>query len=70
MAGNLSLAHESDPKEKAAPAAAIWHNWATDTPDKRSLTAYDHSKPRNQSSRVTACRWWEGTSSQRGFNAC
>ena len=25
-----------------ALAAAIWHNWATDAPDKRSLTAYDH----------------------------
>jgi len=25
-----------------ALAAAIWHNWATGAPDKRSLTAYDH----------------------------
>jgi hypothetical protein len=25
-----------------ALAAAIWHNWATSAPDKRSLTAYDH----------------------------
>ena len=25
-----------------ALAAAIWHNWATEAPDKRSLTAYDH----------------------------
>jgi hypothetical protein len=25
-----------------ALAAAIWHNWATWAPDKRSLTAYDH----------------------------
>ena len=25
-----------------ALAAAIWHNWATDTPAKRSLIAYDH----------------------------
>ena len=25
-----------------AMAAAIWHNWATDAPVKRSLTAYDH----------------------------
>ncbi len=25
-----------------ALAAAIWHNWSTDAPDKRSLTAYDH----------------------------
>jgi Transposase DDE domain len=25
-----------------ALAAAIWHNWHTDTPAKRSLTAYDH----------------------------
>jgi Transposase DDE domain len=25
-----------------ALAAAIWHNWATCAPDKRSLTAYDH----------------------------
>jgi hypothetical protein len=25
-----------------ALAAAIWHNWATGTPDKRSLTPYDH----------------------------
>jgi hypothetical protein len=23
-------------------AAAIWHNWATGAPVKRSLTAYDH----------------------------
>lgn len=23
-------------------AAAIWHNWATDAPIKRSLIAYDH----------------------------
>jgi len=23
-------------------AAAIWHNWATSQPTKRSLTAYDH----------------------------
>jgi len=25
-----------------ALAAAIWHNWATSAPDKRSLIAYDH----------------------------
>ena len=25
-----------------AMAACIWHNWATDEPVKRSLTAYDH----------------------------
>ena len=25
-----------------AMAAAIWHNWATSQPIKRSLTAYDH----------------------------
>ena len=25
-----------------ALAAAIWHNWATGAPDKRSLTPYDH----------------------------
>lgn len=25
-----------------AMAAGIWHNWATDIPSKRSLTAYDH----------------------------
>ena len=25
-----------------ALAAAIWHNWATNAPDKRSLIAYDH----------------------------
>jgi Transposase DDE domain len=25
-----------------ALAAAIWHNWATNAPNKRSLTAYDH----------------------------
>lgn len=25
-----------------AMAAAIWHNWATGAPVKRSLTAYDH----------------------------
>ncbi len=25
-----------------ALAAAIWHNWQTNTPNKRSLTAYDH----------------------------
>ena len=25
-----------------ALAAAIWHNWATNAPIKRSLTAYDH----------------------------
>jgi hypothetical protein len=25
-----------------ALAAVIWHNWATDAPDKRSLIAYDH----------------------------
>ena len=25
-----------------ALAAAIWRNWATGAPDKRSLTAYDH----------------------------
>lgn len=25
-----------------ALAAAIWHNWRIDAPDKRSLTAYDH----------------------------
>lgn len=25
-----------------ALAAAIWHNWLIDAPDKRSLTAYDH----------------------------
>jgi Transposase DDE domain len=25
-----------------ALAAAIWHNWATDAPNKRSLIAYDH----------------------------
>lgn len=25
-----------------ALAAAIWHNWTTSTPHKRSLTAYDH----------------------------
>ena len=25
-----------------AMAAAIWHNWATGAPIKRSLTAYDH----------------------------
>lgn len=25
-----------------ALAAVIWHNWATDAPNKRSLTAYDH----------------------------
>jgi hypothetical protein len=25
-----------------ALAAAIWHNWATDAPVKRSLIAYDH----------------------------
>jgi hypothetical protein len=25
-----------------ALAAAIWHNWATGAPVKRSLTAYDH----------------------------
>ena len=25
-----------------ALAAAIWHNWATGAPDKRSLIAYDH----------------------------
>jgi hypothetical protein len=25
-----------------ALAAAIWHNWATSAPNKRSLTAYDH----------------------------
>lgn len=25
-----------------AMSAAIWHNWATDAPRKRSLTAYDH----------------------------
>jgi hypothetical protein len=25
-----------------ALTAAIWHNWATDAPDKRSLTPYDH----------------------------
>jgi hypothetical protein len=25
-----------------ALAAAIWHNWATGAPNKRSLTAYDH----------------------------
>jgi len=25
-----------------ALAAGIWHNWQTGTPDKRSLTAYDH----------------------------
>jgi hypothetical protein len=25
-----------------AMAAAIWHNWATGQPVKRSLTAYDH----------------------------
>jgi hypothetical protein len=23
-------------------AAAIWHNWETDAPVKRSLIAYDH----------------------------
>jgi hypothetical protein len=23
-------------------AAAIWHNWLTGVPDKRSLTAYDN----------------------------
>jgi hypothetical protein len=23
-------------------AAAIWHNWTTNEPVKRSLTAYDH----------------------------
>jgi hypothetical protein len=23
-------------------AACIWHNWATDAPVKRSLTAYDN----------------------------
>lgn len=25
-----------------ALAAGIWHNWATDAPEKRSLIAYDH----------------------------
>ena len=25
-----------------ALAAAVWHNWITDAPNKRSLTAYDH----------------------------
>ncbi|GAA4387255.1 hypothetical protein GCM10023147_11410 [Tsukamurella soli] len=25
-----------------AMAAAIWHNWKTDAPVKRSLIAYDH----------------------------
>jgi len=25
-----------------AMATAIWHNWATAEPVKRSLTAYDH----------------------------
>ena len=25
-----------------AMAAAIWHNWLVDAPDKRSLIAYDH----------------------------
>jgi len=25
-----------------ALAAAIWHNWKTDAPVKRSLIAYDH----------------------------
>lgn len=25
-----------------ALAAAVWHNWQTNTPNKRSLTAYDH----------------------------
>jgi hypothetical protein len=25
-----------------AMSAAIWHNWATNAPRKRSLTAYDH----------------------------
>lgn len=25
-----------------ALAAANWHNWLTDAPNKRSLTAYDH----------------------------
>jgi hypothetical protein len=25
-----------------AVAAAIWHNWATNAPVKRSLIAYDH----------------------------
>ncbi|HEY5320780.1 MAG TPA: IS982 family transposase, partial [Galbitalea sp.] len=25
-----------------ALSAAIWHNWATGAPRKRSLTAYDH----------------------------
>ncbi|HEY7263477.1 MAG TPA: IS982 family transposase, partial [Trebonia sp.] len=25
-----------------AMAACIWHNWATDADDKRSLIAYDH----------------------------
>ena len=25
-----------------ALAAAIWHNWQTGAPDKRSLLAYDH----------------------------
>jgi len=26
--------------------AAIWHNWTTDQPIKRSLTAFDHRSPR------------------------
>jgi hypothetical protein len=27
-----------------APTAAVWHNWASGAPDKRSLTAYDHEQ--------------------------
>jgi hypothetical protein len=30
------------PTRLLAPAAAIWHNWRTDAPVKRSLIAYDH----------------------------